>query len=171
MSFQPGITPNLKKTFKNMRKITLHLLFTLTVKSKARPISKHLYIGRCVISPYFVCFDVHQGKTIEVFNFQDVMSMAFRIWRQGENINIRCNKISHLSVAMILIIGNEYEYVHIASILHWNNEPQNYNDVIMSTMASQITSLAIVYSTVYSGTNDRTHQRSASLAFVQGIHR
>ena len=29
----------------------------------------------------------------------------------------------------------------------------------------------IVYSTVYSGANQRKHQRSASLAFVRGIHR
>ena len=41
----------------------------------------------------------------------------------------------------------------------------------MGTMASQITSLALVYSTVYSGADERKHQSSASLAFVQGIHR
>ena len=41
----------------------------------------------------------------------------------------------------------------------------------MSTMASQITSLTIVYSTVYSGANQRKHQRSVSLAFVRWIHR
>ena len=37
-------------------------------------------------------------------------------------------------------------------------------------MASQITSLTIVYSTVYSG-RSKKHQSSASLAFVRGIHR
>ena len=41
----------------------------------------------------------------------------------------------------------------------------------MGTMASQITSLTIVYSTVYSGTGQRNHQSSASLTFVQRIHR
>ena len=41
----------------------------------------------------------------------------------------------------------------------------------MSAMASQITSLTIVYSTVYSGEDKRKHQNSASLAFVRGIHR
>ena len=46
-----------------------------------------------------------------------------------------------------------------------------YDDVIMSAMASQITSLTIVYSTVYSGANQSEHQSSASLAFVWGIHR
>ena len=38
-------------------------------------------------------------------------------------------------------------------------------------MASQITSLTIVYSTVHSGADQRKHQSSASLAFVWGIHR
>ena len=37
-------------------------------------------------------------------------------------------------------------------------------------MASQITGVSIVYSTVCSGADQRKHQRSASLAFVQRIH-
>ena len=41
----------------------------------------------------------------------------------------------------------------------------------MSAMASQITSLTIAYSTVYSGADQRKYQSSASLAFVRGIHR
>ena len=51
----------------------------------------------------------------------------------------------------------------------------HYNDVIMSTMASQITSASIVYSTICSGPDKKqtkkTHQSSASLAFVRGIRR
>ena len=47
----------------------------------------------------------------------------------------------------------------------------HYNDVIMSTMASQITDVSIVYLTVPSGADQRKHQSSASLAFVWGIHR
>ena len=47
----------------------------------------------------------------------------------------------------------------------------HYNDVIMGAMASQITSLTIVYPTIYSGTDQRKHHSSASLAFVRGIHR
>ena len=46
-----------------------------------------------------------------------------------------------------------------------------YSDVIMTTIASQITSLTVVYSIVYSGTGQRKHQSSASLAFVRGSHR
>ena len=47
----------------------------------------------------------------------------------------------------------------------------HYNDVIMGAMASQIISLRIVYSNVYSGADGRKHQSFASLAFVRGIHR
>ena len=45
------------------------------------------------------------------------------------------------------------------------------NDVIMGAVASQITSLTIVYSTVDSDADQRKHQSSASLAFGCGIHR
>ena len=63
----------------------------------------------------------------------------------------------------------------------WRSEPgylhpcyrpgAHSNDVIMSTTASQITSLTIDYSTVLSGVDQRKHQSSASLGFVRGIHR
>ena len=46
-----------------------------------------------------------------------------------------------------------------------------YNDVIMGAITSQITSLTIVYSIVYSDADQRKHQSSASLAFERGIHR
>ena len=47
----------------------------------------------------------------------------------------------------------------------------HYDDVIMGEIASQITSITIVYSAVYSGSDQSKHQSSASLAFVWGIHR
>ena len=47
----------------------------------------------------------------------------------------------------------------------------HYNDVIMSAMASHITSLTIVYSTVYPRHRSKKHQSSASLAFAKWIHR
>ena len=59
-------------------------------------------------------------------------------------------------------------YTRKAVFSYINN---HYIDVIMTTMASQIISLAVVYSTVYSDADQRKHQSSASLAFVWGIHR
>ena len=57
------------------------------------------------------------------------------------------------------------EHRRLAQIKH-----DHYHDVIMSAMASQITSLTTINSVVYSGTDQRQHQSSASLAFVMGIH-
>ena len=65
-----------------------------------------------------------------------------------------------------------YDYADVLlglfSNLKWN---EHYDDVIMSTMASQITSLTVVYSTIYSDADQRKHQTPVSLAFVWGIHR
>ena len=63
--------------------------------------------------------------------------------------NISFVKIIHLLVGLYMLV-----------ISH-------YCDVIMGVMASLITSLTIVYSTVHSGAD----QSSASLAFVRLIHR
>ena len=61
---------------------------------------------------------------------------------------------------------------HVGAELHTCNYNGNhYDDVIMSTMASQITSLTIVYSTVYLGAEQKIYQSSVSLDFVRGIHR
>ena len=58
------------------------------------------------------------------------------------------------------------------SIMRWFDISfVHYNDVIMGKMASQITSLTIVYSTVYLSADLRKHQNSAPLAFMRGIHR
>ena len=46
-----------------------------------------------------------------------------------------------------------------------------YSDIIMGMVAYQITSLMNVYSTVYSDTDQRKDQSSASLAFLRGSHR
>ena len=62
-------------------------------------------------------------------------------------------------------------FVPLSAPLKYGNTCLHYNGLIISAMASQITSLAIVYSTVYSGVDERKHQYSASLAFGRGIHR
>ena len=68
-------------------------------------------------------------------------------------------KMCDISVSATLCIGGAL--LGQVDTLQWRH----------STMASQITNLTIVYSTVYSGADQRKHQSSASLAFVGGIHR
>ena len=56
-----------------------------------------------------------------------------------------------------------HSFTHVMTAQLWQ-----YCDVIM---ASQITSLTILYSIVHSGADQRKYQSSASQAFVWGIHR
>ena len=73
-----------------------------------------------------------------------------------------------------LLCGHWYQR-WVSSPVHMHvtasDSRQNYNDVIKGAIASQITSLTIVYPTVYLDADQRKHQSSASLAFVRGIHR
>ena len=76
---------------------------------------------------------------------------------------------------MRLLCICEISNIHIFQQLIYFKYPikpvlKHYNDVIMSMMASQITSLTIVYSDVCSRPDQRKHQSSVSLAFVGGIH-
>ena len=90
------------------------------------------------------------------------------------NFWFRVAKISYKTVTLHFLstmIGNECIYDFLYLRLIWNRLIFHYGDVIMGNMASPITSLTIVYSTVYSGADQRKHQSSASLAFVRGIHR
>ena len=57
------------------------------------------------------------------------------------------------------------------SIFHGISRSCVWRDVIMGTIASQITSLAIVYSTVYSDVDQRKHQSSASRWPVNSPHK
>ena len=64
-----------------------------------------------------------------------------------------------------------HENVYFVTLWCGIRRVNHYDDVIMSAIASQITSLTIVYSTVYPGADQSKHQSSASLAFVREIHR
>ena len=59
----------------------------------------------------------------------------------------------------------------MAKISEYKNVAEYHSgDVIMSAMASQITSFSVVSLIVCSGGDQRKHHSSASLAFVRGIH-
>ena len=112
---------------------------------------------------------------------------------EGESVVYkRLETTSHMSQWTILTlstfidvkIGNQcanYQWSNTKTVLIKHDESSlstsngvfsnKNNDVIMSVMASEIAGPTIVYSTVYSGTDDRKHQSSASLAFVRWIHR
>ena len=102
-----------------------------------------------------------------------------------ENVSIWWH---HHTVLLVLGLCSWFDVLHFCACTHcewciWTPAPKlyavwccehssnnnHYSDVIMSAMTSQITSLKMVYSTVYSGADERKHQSSTSLAFVKEI--
>ena len=98
----------------------------------------------------FLSNSVLAGCTVVVY-------VCVILWRQG---------IKTLYILLALC-----ERIPLVLVASYHKGPVHYSDVIMGAIASQITSLTIVYSTIYSGADQRKHQSSASLAFVRGIHR
>ena len=102
-------------------------------------------------------------------------------WNKVQKRNENISTIHAIFILMLIIIHQDKNAKYDQSKLMakcqynvWGLEwiaEFHYNDVIMSSVASQITSLTIVYSTVYTGADPRKHQSSASLACVRGIHR
>ena len=78
---------------------------------------------------------------------------------------------SHLTKSRPFIMHNTHFNCPIVLVILHRTLPCHYNDLIMGTKAPQITSLMIVYSTVYSDADQRKHQSSALLAFGWRIHR
>ena len=77
---------------------------------------------------------------------------------------------SNIYQANVLTSQGNFFLLHELVVTH-HTQTTHYDDVIMTRLASQITSLTVVYSIVYSGVIQRKHQSSASLAFVREIHR
>ena len=116
---------------------------------------------------------IHRSSTITNFRTQvfcpNIGGINTRIGaRFGEIISAILNTNAYS--VKIEIFSYRRNFENSLPIFEANNAIY-YNDVIMGTTASQITSLTIVYSTVYWDAYQIKYQSSTSLAFVRGIHR
>ena len=97
-------------------------------------------------------------------------------WRHNHYVNTanetqnRCMEITSLIVLQSKALFTDSNWLKSSNGIR-SLIVKYYTDVIMGATVSQITSLTIVYSTVYSNADQRKYQSSASLAFVRGIHR
>ena len=89
----------------------------------------------------------------ETFKFGELVPLILEVWRYLARKFCGQSRVATVRDAM-----------------HPGTLDQYYSDA-MGAMAFQITGVSIVCSTVWSGTDQRKHQNSASLAFVKGIHR
>ena len=118
--------------------------------------------------------DTHPSLTWDIIRFLYIVRFSlFRCAMYNGTSIVDCFGVPPLTfyyyiLATVSVYRNGGQVV--SAELHQKNW-LHCGDVIMGTMASQITSLAIVYTAIYSGTDQRKHQSSASLAFVRGIHR
>ena len=99
-----------------------------------------------------------------------VLSLFYLVWYKTINLHF-----IHARQVTSQDLGQSYGCLSAVEATPKNMcdhyESNHYHDVIMGAIASQIASLTIVCSIVYSDADQRKHQSSASLAFVRAIHR
>ena len=145
------------------------------------PVSGEFPAQMPVTRSFDVFFDLRLNKRLSKQSWgwwSDTPSSS--LWRhRNGNGHFCCHLVVGSLMVHVMATNNnfvachsrsEYSIWYLASVKTQLTLRIHYNDVIMSVMASQITSLTIVYSTVYSGTDQRKHQSSASLAFVRGLY-
>ena len=131
-----------------------------------------LYITKCNIKSIMrehVSHLLASTKNKSVYKFHGISTVIFRTLIYS---HISGNK-SYKTIAMMYY---NFQYVSLASIYGLSYMGcelimRHHSDVVMSAMASQITGVSIVYSTVCSGADQRKQQSSASLDTVRGIPR
>ena len=103
----------------------------------------------------FKISQLHERKK----NIYDILATEYlqSFPKEKENVNVSAPELKILFPFALLKHEQETSL---------NSSKDHYNDVIMGAIASKITRLTIVYSTVYSDVDQRKHQSSASLAFV-----
>ena len=146
-------------------------IFDITIWPDFEYVVNRVVLHAFVIFTHWVCLNTfrqhisHNGTIYTImFRFQSI-SMHSPV--KNLVIFLWCKLLDHYDFKYIFTD----QTVLFQFIPPWTNNGKHYNDVIMSVMASQITSLMIVYSSVSSGANQRKHQSLASLAFVREIHR
>ena len=88
-------------------------------------------------------------------------------WNKTSELENKTSVEHYLSISYVGVTNELLTHYFLSGIYI----SHHYSDVIITTMASQITSFTIIYSIVYSDADQRKHQSSASLTFVRGIHR
>ena len=123
-------------------------------------ISRNVMMVLCIVWP-------NHTSSSQVVNVSCIFPKFNFITRVSHAINNSCV----CKYCDEILLSTKLFCCNIAISRHGTILTFHYNDVIMGTIASQITSLTIVYSTVYSDADQRKQQSSASLAFMRGIQR
>ena len=156
-------------------------------RRRSKKTSKFRVTGLCAVnSPVTGEFPAQRASNAENASIwwrhhgSSILHHAYRPpWRVLPHRGIACN-----GLRFCVVPGSSHQDGSVCAeniVFPSTDYPRNYrgndmlevhhSDVIMGAMASHITSLTIVYWTVYADADQRKHQSSASLAFVWEIHR
>ena len=102
-------------------------------------------------------------QTIKIFLVLSILCVMVE-WQRENNKGTRLTSV-------FIHANSVVNLCHLIYLRSMKFKSRHYDDAKMGSIGSQITSLTIVYSAVYSGEDKRKHQSSASLAFVWEIHR
>ena len=119
-----------------------------------------LVLYRILLQCSVYYFRISYGNRLQSFSVIDTQHKTYIV--NNTSLIITCAIIRILFHHQTVVILHDCR--NIIFLIH-------YNDIIMNTMVSQIPTLTTVYSTVYSGTDQRKYQSSTSLTLVRGIHR
>ena len=129
-----------------------------------------------------MCENFHRQFSAFQWQKRLVISLRRNIYKKGLKTTERRKQRTVENILQYLLIYFTYFFITLGTFLRLHHfissnpflfqlSTHHNFDVIMTTMAYQITSLMVVYSIAYSGANQRKHQSSTSLAFLWGIHR
>ena len=151
-----------------MRVLSLSKLSCRTQKSCRAALQwVHMGIGTPVITKHSTVCSKTSNNTRQCFRRLWGCLISWWISNSVRYIKTTFPTYSQITIlwCQMCILWLFFQLFKWAAAICWH-----YCEVIMGAMAYQITSLTIVYSTVYSDADQRKHQSSASPAFVRGIH-
>ena len=128
------ITPHFKRNCACLYAYTINILIKIESPSSSGQLNNHL----CKVSAICMVFLPRKTWYLVYFSMIDIGESRTKLW-----VVIWC--IPELSTLIAFLCGPRVN----RSVI--NDHPNHYVDVIMTAMASQITSLTIVYAIVYSG--------------------
>ena len=123
-----------------------------------------------VVLSMILRIDLDTGLLPNVWQYIIQTNVDQILWWMYTSLRPKSTTEPHITLCSVNYLNILTSLWECSSNYHLKSCCWHYDDVRMGAIASQITSLTIVYSTVYSGADQCKHQSSASLAFVWWIH-
>ena len=150
---------------------TLNPLFNVVLQQLSSCLDSNLDCRRYGESLFHLCYPQY---CLSIMQINVLIMQICILWHSQKLVSGTKLRVCRLPLTHWgLEIHMNWVIIGLGNSLGWCPALPNvhYCGVIMGAMASRITSLTIVFSTVHSGADQRKHRSSAPLTFKRGIHR